>query len=135
MALLGFGLSSCDIRAEYGTPHVSFQLSARVIDEEGNPIQGIRVRTSEGQEFDYNTGYSDYQGIINAEAVIWPGSQYEVTFDDIDGDLNGGEFESRTVETAAHQIDSGEGAWYGGHYVADMGDVVLNRKQDVEPVE
>lgn len=126
-ALLGFGIDGC-ARVEYGTPHVTFRLTARVIDEEGTPIQGIHVRTSEGGQFEYNTGISDYLGNIEAEGVIWPGAQYEVVFEDIDGPLNGGEFETLTVETHAYNIAPGEGGWYEGGYAADMGDVVLKKK-------
>lgn len=126
-ALLGFGIDGCS-RVEYGTPHVTFRLTARVIDEEGTPIQGIHVRTSEGNQFEYNTGISDYLGNIEAEGVIWPGAQYEVVFEDIDGPLNGGEFETLTVETHAYNIAPGEGGWYEGGYAADMGDVVLKKK-------
>ncbi|MBR2976083.1 MAG: hypothetical protein IKC57_04505, partial [Alistipes sp.] len=46
LSLLGFGLSSCaggNLDA-YGVPHINFRLSARVIDESGEPIQGIEAR-------------------------------------------------------------------------------------------
>lgn len=129
MALLGFGFQSCDMRAEYGTPHVKFRLTARVVDEERRPIQGIQVSTSEGQPFDYDTGVSDYLGNIEAVGTIWPGAQYEVVFEDIDGPLNGGEFETLTMETHAQQIEEGSGSWYSGGYVANVGDVVLTRKE------
>lgn len=126
-ALLGFGIDGC-ARVEYGVPHVTFRLTARVIDEEGVPIQGIHVRTSEGDQFEYNTGISDYLGNIEAAGTIWPGAQYEVVFEDIDGPLNGGEFETLTLETHAYNIAPGEGGWYDGGYAADMGDVVLKKK-------
>ena len=126
-ALLGFGIDGC-ARVEYGTPHVTFRLTARVVDEAGTPIQGIHVRTSDGEQFEYNTGVSDYLGNIEAMGTIWPGAQYEVTFVDIDGPLNGGEFEPLTVETHAYNIAPGEGGWYEGGYAADMGDVVLKKK-------
>ena len=113
---------------EYGTPHVTFRLTARVVDEAGTPIQGIHVRTSDGEQFEYNTGVSDYLGNIEATGAIWPGAQYEVTFVDIDGPLNGGEFEPLTVETHAYHVKNGEGEWYEGGYAADMGDVVLKKK-------
>ena len=85
LALLGFGASGCVGVAMYGTPHVDFHLTARVVDSDGNPIQGIEARTKEGNYLDSNTVISDYQGNIDAVGQIWPGSQYAVTFYDIDG--------------------------------------------------
>lgn len=49
LGLLGF--SSCfpkmygtpDFRAEYGVPHATYKLNAEATDEEGNPVEGIRV--------------------------------------------------------------------------------------------
>ena len=132
MTLLGFGFQSCDIRAEYGSPHVHFRLTARVIDEQGAPIQGIHVRTSKGESFDYDTGVSDYMGNVDAYGTIWPEAQYEVVFEDIDGPLNGGEFETLTLRTNAQQTEAGDDNWYSGGYVADMGDVVLKKKETIE---
>ena len=137
LALLGFGASGCEGIgvAMYGTPHVEFHLSARVVDESGNPIQGIEVRTTEGNRFEHNTGISDYQGKIEARGDIWPDTQYTVTFYDIDGEYNGGEFE--TLELDIHdkvkQTKKGDGDWYQGSYKAELGDVTLTLKeQDTE---
>ena len=134
LTLLGFGFQSSCARVEYGVPHVNFRLTARVIDEEGTPIQGIYVRTSKGDYFDQNTGVSDYQGNIDAVGTIWPGRQYEVMFEDIDGELNGGEFETLTIATGATQTEAGSGNWNEGRYVAHLGDVVLKKKLE-EKVE
>lgn len=130
MALLGFGFQSSCARVEYGSPHVNFRLTARVVDEEGTPIQGIHVRTSDGQYFDHSTGVSDYQGNIDAYGTILPGRQYEVRFEDIDGELNGGEFESLIVSTNAKQTEAGDGNWYSGGYESHLGDVVLTKNVD-----
>ena len=131
LALCGVGVASCIPVAMYGTPHVEFHLKARVVDAEGNPIQGIEVCSAEGQRFEYNTGISDYLGNINASGEIWPGSQYEVVFRDIDGEYNGGEFEtlSLNITDKVVQTKRGDGDWYDGSYKADIGDVTLTLKQ------
>lgn len=131
LGLLGVGAASCIPVAMYGTPHVEFSLSARVIDEAGNPIQGIEVRTKSGQPFDHNTGIADYLG--NIEAVsgdMWPGEQYEVVFLDVDGEYNGGEFESLELDISGKvkQTKKGSGDWYQGSYKAELGDVTLTLK-------
>jgi len=46
MTLLGFGAVSCEGGGNldaYGTPYSTFKVSLRVVDGEGNPIQGIQV--------------------------------------------------------------------------------------------
>ncbi|MBO5891031.1 MAG: radical SAM-associated putative lipoprotein [Alistipes sp.] len=131
LGLLGVGAASCIPVAMYGTPHVEFSLSARVIDEAGNPIQGIEVRTKRGEPFDHNTGIADYLGNIEAvSGSMWPDEQYEVVFLDVDGEYNGGEFESLELDIRdkVRQTKKGSGDWYQGTYKAELGDVTLTLK-------
>ena len=135
--LLGLlGLSSCEHfidAAEYGVPNVSFSLKARVVDEAGVPIQGIEVRTEEGDIFEYNTGFSDYQGYIDARGRFWPGTEHgKVQFIDIDGEANGGEFETLTLQIEnVTQTEEGS-SWYKGAYTADLGTVTMKLKEKSE---
>ena len=134
LGLLGF--TSCELFApvEYGCPNVSFSLKARVVDEAGVPIQGIEVRTERGGHFEYNTGFSDYQGYIDANGTFRPGTQHgKVQFIDIDGEANGGEFETLTVDVDnASQTEEGSGHWYEGAYTADLGTVTMKLKEQSE---
>lgn len=129
--LLGIGATSCIPVAMYGTPHVDFHLSARVVDAEGNPIQGIEAHIKEYQWFDHNTGISDYQGYINAVGHMWPNTEYTVVFDDIDGEYNGGVFETLELDISdkVKQTKKGDGDWYQGAYKAELGDVTLTLKE------
>ena len=131
------GFASCDHfgMVEYGCPTVSFSLKARVVDEAGNPIQGIEVRTEEGARFEYNTGFSDYEGNIDAYGgYFWPGAQNQkMQFIDVDGEANGGEFETLTVKIEnLIQTEEGDGNWYNGAYTADMGTVTMKLKEKSE---
>lgn len=135
--LLGLlGLTGCELFApvEYGCPNVSFSLKARVVDEAGVPIQGIEVRTEDGGYFEYKTGFSDYQGYIDASGTFWPGTEHgKVQFVDIDGEANGGEFETLTVNVEnATQTEEGSGGWYKGAYAADLGTVTMKLKDKSE---
>ena len=129
LALLGV---SCDTgMVMYGVPHISFSLKARVVDEAGNPIQGIEVRTKEGDYFTDRTGVSDYLGNIDAHGGFWPGHQYEVVFYDIDGPLNGGEFEALEMDISDKVVQTKEGDdWDRGTYVAELGDVTMTLKSE-----
>lgn len=133
LGLLGISVASCIPVAMYGTPHVEFSLSARVVDEAGEPIQGIEVRTCYGEHFDDKTGISDYLGNIEAYgSYIWPGRQYNVVFEDIDGEYNGGEFESLELDISdkVRQTKRGSGDWYQGTFKAELGDVTLKLKSE-----
>ena len=134
LGLLGF--TSCEHfgSVEYGCPNVSFSLKARVVDEAGVPIQGIEVRTERGGHFEYNTGFSDYQGYIDANGTFRPGTEHgKVQFIDIDGEANGGEFETLTVDIEnATQTEEGSGGWYEGAYAADLGTVTMKLKEKSE---
>lgn len=129
LGLIGITLQSCDMRAEYGVPHVRFRLSARVIDEAGGPIEGIEVVTKHGDRFDSRTGVSNYLGVIEASGSVWPGEQYNIEFIDPDGEANGGEFETLTLDITAEivKVEEGYGGWYEGSYEADLGDITLKR--------
>ena len=134
LGLLGVTMASC--RVEYGAPHVDFRLTARVVDEQGTPIQGI-VASPEGGSFDSQTGVSDYLGLIDARGGDMSSCPDRLIFEDIDGELNGGEFEQQEVSLAGRvvQTENGSGAWYGGAFEAELGDVVMKRKdkEDAEP--
>jgi putative lipoprotein (rSAM/lipoprotein system) len=129
LALLGI---SCDVgMVMYGSPHISFSLKARVVDEAGNPIQGIEVRTKDGDYFTDRTGVSDYLGNIDAHGGFWPGDQYEVVFYDIDGPLNGGEFEALEMDISDKVVQTEEGdGWDCGTFVAELGDVTMTLKSE-----
>lgn len=139
MALLGFGVQGCEYLDKpdggevcmYGTPTVEFHLSARVVDQAGNPIQGIEATTKGGMPFDDKTGFSNYQGIIEAYTHYgFPGDQYEVIFNDIDGEANGGEYAKLILDITEKvtQVEQGDGSWYSGGYKAELGDVTLKLK-------
>ena len=55
LSILGFGAVSCDGSNDvcmYGVPTAKYVVNARVVDPEGNPIKGIEVVVSEGEDFE-----------------------------------------------------------------------------------
>lgn len=127
---------------EYGTPHVKFELKANVVDEQGNPIQGIEVRVGrEGDDerferFDDETGISDYLGNIDAKGRMFSlnPKKSRAQFVDFDGELNGGEFETKYVDMSelVEHIEDGDGNWCNGGYRANVGQVVMHLS-DTQP--
>ena len=134
--LLGFGAVACDngsmddVVAEYGCPHINFSLKARVVDEAGKPIEGIEVQTK-NNDF-YTDNYSDAEGNIDLNVSMWPDTNIDLVFTDVDGAENGGEFETLELNIAdkVEQVKEGDGRWYNGEYAADLGDVTMTLKAE-----
>lgn len=131
LALLGFGAVSCeeigeDVSGEYGCPHVNFSLKARVVNQMGEPIEGIKVRV------DWIEEYTDPNGEINVNESVFTGSQNRVRFEDVDGEANGGEFETLTLDITdkVEQTEDGSGSWYDGAFKAELGDVTMTLKEE-----
>ena len=131
LALLGFGAVSCeeigeDVPVEYGCPHVNFSLKARVVNQIGEPIEGIKVRV------DWIEEYTDPNGEINVNVSVFTGSQNMVRFEDVDGEANGGEFETLTLDITdkVEQTEDGSGSWYDGAFKAELGDVTMTLKEE-----
>ena len=133
-ALLGFGAVACDNgmhdQVEYGCPTMTFSLKARVIDEEGNPIAGIEVQTKD-HDF-YTDNFSDAEGNIDLTTGMWPNINIDVIFTDVDGEENGGEFETLelNISDKVEKVKEGDGHWYQGDYAADLGDVTMTLKAE-----
>lgn len=133
LGLLGISATGCDfMRVEYGSPHVHFNLKARVVDEAGKPIEGIEARVKVGwgdyhTPFNNRTGVTNYLGEIDAHTSSMFSMDHTIIFLDPDGEANGGKFESKTVDISEHivQTDEGDGNWDNGSYVAEIGDVVM----------
>ena len=134
LALLGVGAVSCDNgmhdQVEYGCPTMTFSLKARVIDEAGKPIEGIEVQTRNG-DF-YMDNFSDAEGNIDLTTGMWPNTNIDVIFTDVDGEENGGEFETLelNISDKVEKVKEGDGRWYNGEYAADLGDVTMTLKAE-----
>lgn len=135
LALIGFGAGACDndwgdVVPEYGCPRMTFSLKARVIDEEGNPIAGIEVQTK-GHDF-YSGNFSDAEGNIDLTTGMWPNINIDVIFTDVDGEENGGEFETLelNISDKVVKVKEGDGRWDNGEYAADLGDVTMTLKAE-----
>ena len=102
IGMLGF--SSCEEHSdEYGTPITNFLYWGTVTDEAGNPIEGINVIMSgnilgmpnvklktesyDGEKYNLSTGI-----FSTADTHI-----ATIDFVDVDGEENGGEFQSVTI--------------------------------------
>ena len=132
MALVGFGFTGCEDSPfaqedAYGCPYVTFRMTARVVDSDGRPIEGISVGFS-----DVGTcAYSDADGGVDIVKTIGRVPK-EVAFIDKDGAENGGEYDILRLDISEMVERTGEpsGAWHNGDYEAELGDVVMTLKDD-----
>ena len=102
-ALFGITLTCV---ACYGTPydefHPDFGASGRVVDEEGNPIQGIAVES----EHEWTSTDSDGRFYISGIRAYTDA----IHFHDVDGEANGGEFAylRKVLPPESGEIDLGD---------------------------
>ena len=130
LSVLGFnscedGLVIFDGPVEYGMPHATFKIIGDVKSEEtGNPIEGIVVKFRQNQdEFEFRDRAefkTDKDGKINETFRDWPEAEnIEFTFEDVDGDENGGKFLPDTLRQKDLKIDFVEdkkSSWHKGDY-------------------
>ena len=130
LALCCLVLSSCEKEPKHRSYYVLY-FSARVVDEAGNPIQGI-YSYPETSAFYGRSGYSDYQGVISGFVHIHPSELHNIVFEDVDGDYNGGEYETVTVNIREQLagLNNKPDEWgFVGSDVVDLGDVVMKLKE------
>ena len=111
-ALFGMSLTCVACYAPYEAEfNPNFQASGRVVDPEGEPIEGIHVST------DLTGAYTTKSGEFR---VV--GRLAEIHFTDDDGELNGGEFQLHSIQLPTDQTWAEEEI-----KVLDLGDVELKR--------
>lgn len=121
-------LISSGCEKEKNDPYYVMWLTATVVDETGEPIEGIHLYP-EGAEFVGRTGYTDFNGKISARSYTPPRNKWIICVEDVDGEYNRGEYESTTIDItdkASPAIKPDE--WgYSGSCLVDMGTVTLRR--------
>ena len=137
IAMLGF--SSCEgsseMREEYGCPSVHFHVIGKITDENGKPIQGIKISVKDSNGaypieakkgtltdlssyfYTHSDQNGDYATCVYENVAI--SSAMKVIITDEDGAANGGEFRTDSVEAKSMQmkkVEKGDGNWYSGAY-------------------
>ena len=107
-ALFGMTLTCV---ACYGVVYTEFNpdfgAAGRVVDDENNPIVGIRAQCGT------NTVYTDESGRFHVRSTTT-----RIVLTDVDGEANGGEFEQMDIILNNNSSN------------IDLGDIVLERKVD-----
>lgn len=125
-----------EIAAEYGVPHATYQIKGTVTDPDGKPIPGIEVlaklwnqESGPEEEMYLPTGVTDAQGQFSLEEKEWPGAtNVRVECKDVDGEANGGLFESASEEATLTRQAEGDGNWDDGTFGATV-DIRLKKAE------
>ena len=102
---------------EYGTPSGEYVLKGIITDKEtSNPIKNIQVVRYR------DTIYTDTEGKFIM--LSYGGfSKFHLKIEDIDGEENGGDFQSEETDvefTQADQVEQGDGNWNEGKFVKTL---------------
>jgi len=126
----------------YGEPHADFKALGSVSDENGKPVEGIRVavrqhrhyENSESVIYDQNdwyeddTVYTDTKGNYEMyKSVFDSPDEVNIVFEDVDGPENGGEFAKTEASPEVKRTKKGDKSWYGGAFEAKA-DVTMKKE-------
>ncbi|WP_295936048.1 radical SAM-associated putative lipoprotein [uncultured Alistipes sp.] len=130
LSLLGFAAAcgdSSEVVEMYGVPRIDTRTQGRVTDKDGNPIPGIEVANPSADKKVLTAADGSYD--LSSETFPYTA---KLTFTDIDGEANGGEFEvlNLGVEfTQADKITDSKDTWYKGSYARTGVNVKLEEKE------
>ena len=113
-------LASCS-KEQNGDPYMLFEVYGKVIDADGNPLQGINVLSgSPGVQVTNPDGsFSFYGRSVPSDSIL-------LTFEDKDGQDNGGEFVKLTKEIFLKEKTPGSDTGnYRGTFFAGGVEVIM----------
>ena len=124
LSLLGFTSCAGLGPVEYGSPHANFKVMGDVkAADNGKPIEGIEVKIHRNSKdvSDYCPQFkTDKEGKVNETFALWPEAEdIMLTFEDVDGEENGGLYAPDTLRAKDLQINFVEdkkSTWHKGDY-------------------
>ena len=112
--------------AEYGVQLVEYRVSGKVVDKDENPIADILV--SDDYSDNHALTRDDGTFFFESEAVIFANQDITLNFRDLDGEDNGGEFQTKYQPVSFDQEPQGDGLTEPVEYEATDVTVVLEKK-------
>ena len=126
LMLLGFSCTDDEgegpIICEYGTPYANFQIKGKVVDTNDNPIPNAQIRINRNDARIYPYGWlhtdtvrTNANGEFDWKKTDFPILKYRFITEDIDEEMNGGQFASDTTQVIfdSEELTGGDG-WYEG---------------------
>ena len=118
---------SCS-KEQSGEPFMLFEVHGKVIDVDGNPLEGIHVISGQAdiQKTNINGVFTFFGRSVPSDHVL-------LTFEDKDGDQNGGEFVKKTMEISLVQKSPGSGNIVGTFFAGDVEVVMVSKNMEMNP--
>ena len=130
--LLGLPMA-CEMPCEYGTPEASYRVKGRVVDTDGQPVEGIGASLRYLNEVP-SQSYQDTTGTDGQFVCImhnFPGKDtIKIDFHDTDSSEHGN-FRDTTVNVSfkGATFSGGDGHWYDGEATREV-EVELQRVKE-----
>ena len=136
LSILGFTLPvmGC-VPVMYGSPSTTYEVKGKVLDNKGNPINGIKIVLQDDATDPNPYQIAESQSLENGDYkirnTISPQSKLYLSVEDIDGAANGGEFEEQTIELDFSKVEAtgDKDAWYNGTKSLEK-HIVMQEKSD-----
>lgn len=136
LSIIGFTLPvvGC-VPIMYGSPSTTYEVKGKVLDNKGNPINGIKIALQDDATDPNPYEIAESQSLENGDYTIrnttLPRSKLYLSVEDIDGAANGGEFEEQTIELDFSKVEAtgDKGAWYEGTKSLEK-QIVMQEKSD-----
>ncbi len=126
-ALAAISACSAEMMGEFGTPHAEFEIKGIVADEQGTPLNGIAV-IYDDTLLSPDTLYTGTDGRFLIEGTMFPREEMTLKFKDLDEELNGGLFETKTVKVKMEQVEQSLESWNYGKFVGET-EVTLKKAE------
>ena len=126
-ALAAISACSAEMMGEFGTPHAEFEIKGIVADEQGTPLNGIAV-IYDDTLLSPDTLYTGTDGRFLIEGTMFPREEMTLKFKDMDEELNGGLFETKTVKVKMEQVEQSLESWNYGKFVGET-EVTLKKAE------
>ena len=137
LSIIGFTLPvvGC-VPVMYGSPSTTYEVKGKVLDNKGNPINGIKIALQDDATDPNPYEIAESQSLENGDYTIrnttFPRSKLYLSVEDIDGAENGGEFEEQTIELDFSKVEAtgDKDAWYNGTKSLEK-QIIMQEKSNV----
>ena len=130
LSIIGFTLPvvGC-VPVMYGSPSTTYEVKGKVLDNKGNPINGIKIALQDDATDPNPYEIAESQSLENGDYKIR--SKLYLSVEDIDGAENGGEFEEQTIELDFSKVEAtgDKDEWYNGTKSLEK-HIVMQEKSD-----
>lgn len=121
---------SCSHKEQLGGEYILFEVHGTVMSQDGAPIEGIVVTSGMADQVKTNlNGKFTFHGRSNPSEFV------RLTFEDKDGDGNGGQFLKREVSIQVNLKIAGDedGNFKGKYFAQDVEVVMIPKTSDMDP--